>query len=1332
MHLSQFTTHEQLHGYPTRYKKKVIIPNHRLTLTQKSFVVSAVKYYNHLPDETINLPFNKFKTTTKKILMSISPYCDEEYFNVDIVNYISDAKKKADEKEKQVNRKSEEEYICFNCNYTFMRKCDLIHHITGNCSLRMGAKTESASNILPTVTCMHCNSTFKTETIRDDHIIKQHPDFVASVRRKKYGCPRCMYRTIYKNRFNQHMRTHRGGRIFTCKHCTSTFKWKLSLDDHIARQHPEFIDSIKNRRIYECSHCMYKTACKIRINGHMTIHCNEQKFFRCNNCDVAFKNKQYLDDHVIQKHPDFIASVTTKIYECSYCAFKTTVKMRLYKHISDHSVGEQTQITCSYCDAAFKRKKSLYDHILKRHPYFSTSVSSKIYECAHCEYKTVKTHEFFQHNKKHPGASSNINLFNCSHCNAKFRYKKSFDNHILKKHPEFIPNVTTKIHKCVFCTYQTVNKDIADAKKKAVEKEKQVNRTSAEEYICFDCNTTFLRKCDLIHHITGNCSLRMGASSILPPITCLHCNSIFKTKRMRDDHIIRQHPEFVTSVRRKIYGCPRCTYRTIYKDRFNQHMWAHYSDRLIKCQHCTSTFTSKFASDDHIVRQHPVFIDSINRKIYKCSYCMYKTASTSRMNDHIMIHSKKDCNRKAGQFFRCNNCDVGFKKKPYLDDHVIQKHPDFIASVTTKIHECSYCAYKTSVKTADAKKKAVEKEKQVNRTSAEEYICFDCNTTFLRKCDLIHHITGNCSLRMGASSILPPITCLHCNSIFKTKRMRDDHIIKQHPEFVTSLRRKIYGCPRCTYRTIYKDRFNQHMWAHYSDRLIKCQHCTSTFTSKFASDDHIVRQHPVFIDSINRKIYKCSYCMYKTASNSRMNDHIMIHSKKDCNRKTGQFFRCNNCDVGFKKKPYLDDHVIQKHPDFIASVTTKIHECSYCAYKTSVKTADVKKKAVQKEKQANEKSAEEYICFNCNSTFLRKCDLIHHITGNCSLRMGAKTENATSILPAVTCLHCSSTFKTKRMRDDHIIKQHPEFVTSVRRKIYGCPICTYRTIYMDRFNQHRWTHSSVRLIKCQHCTSTFTKKFALDDHIVRQHPEFIDSINRKIHECSYCMYKTASNSKMNDHIKIHSKKDSKKDKTEQFFRCNNCDIGFKNKQYLDDHVIQKHPDFIASVTTKIHECSYCAYKTSVKTYLNRHMSIHCDAAITCNYCDATFKRKCSLNDHIVKKHPYFSTSVTSKIYKCSQCEFKTVKQQHLSKHILKHPVGSSNVKPLNCSHCNVEFKLKKSLDNHILRKHPELIASVTTKIHKCVSCTYQTVRKDLLNKHMSTHYKSFTDAISLI
>nr|CAI5819299.1 unnamed protein product [Callosobruchus analis] len=113
-------------------------------------------------------------------------------------------------------------------------------------------------------------------------------------------------------------------------------------------------------------------------------------------------------------------------------------------------------------------------------------------------------------------------------------------------------------------------------------------------------------------------------------------------------------------------------------------------------------------------------------------------------------------------------------------------------------------------------------------------------------------------------------------------------------------------------------------------------------------------------------------------------------------------------------------------------------------------------------------------------------------------------------------------------------------------------------------------------------------------------------------------------------------------------------------------------------------------------------------------CNATFKSKTSLDDHVIRKHPDFISSVTSKLYVCTKCTFKTVKKSCFSKHLLKHPGIASDFKHSSCIHCNATFKSKMSLDDHVVRKHPDFISSITNKLRECTKCPFKTVQKVVL------------------
>nr|CAI5852363.1 unnamed protein product [Callosobruchus analis] len=227
--------------------------------------------------------------------------------------------------------------------------------------------------------------------------------------------------------------------------------------------------------------------------------------------------------------------------------------------------------------------------------------------------------------------------------------------------------------------------------------------------------------------------------------TCKYCNESFRGKTSLDNHVIKKHPDFITSIKRKIHECSQCNYKTPRKKAMERHTSTH-TGAVFKvlicehCQHCTLTFKSKFSLKDHMVRKHPSFSSSVT--IYRCAYCAYGTISTSNLKAHMSNHSSEkptestgckkasvagtkgtdktsfnykitdpktiqigdDCNSKTGHYHRrqwvshrCNYCDLGCSSKQLLDDHVIRKHPEFISTVTTEIYECPYCPYKTTM-----------------------------------------------------------------------------------------------------------------------------------------------------------------------------------------------------------------------------------------------------------------------------------------------------------------------------------------------------------------------------------------------------------------------------------------------------------------------------------------------------------------------------------------------------------------------------------------------------------------------------------------------------------
>nr|CAH7767232.1 unnamed protein product [Callosobruchus chinensis] len=509
------------------------------------------------------------------------------------------------------------------------------------------------------------------------------------------------------------------------------------------------------------------------------------------------------------------------------------------------------------------------------------------------------------------------------------------------------------------------------------------------------------------------------------------------------------------------------------------------------------------------------------------------------------------------------------------------------------------------------------------------------------------------------------LSCLRCNAIFERQITLDEHILRTHPNFIAFVISKIHECTLCAFKTTRSGCFKEHLLEHpeanpnYKFRT--CAHCNVAFKKKVSLDNHMLNKHPNFISSVTYKIHKCTECNYRTTMSTHLKRHLLKHTETPT--------KCTHCNMTFKTKTSLDNHVIKKHPNSTSSVTNKIHRCTECNYKTT------KSKHLLKHPEKNYK-------YN-------------------------------------TCTHCDVTFKRKTFLDNHLIKKHLNFISSVTNKIHKCTKCSYKTTISSHFKSHLSRHSK-NMLSCLPCNRTFERQITLNEHILRTHPNFIAFITSKIHECTLCAFKTTRSDCFKDHLLKHPEANT---------NYKLCSAGFNSKRSLDDHILRNHPHSIAFVTYKIHECTLCTFKTTRSDWFQKHLLKHPGTIsnykfFTCRHCNTTFKTKTLLDNHVIKKHPNSTSSVTNKIHRCTECNYKTTKSTDLKKHSLKHTEIPDTRLLSTCAFCPAGFKSKRSLDQHIVKKHPNSIASVTEKILKCRKCTYKTTISSHLKSHLLNHSKA--------
>ena len=195
-----------------------------------------------------------------------------------------------------------------------------------------------------------------------------------------------------------------------CPECKSKeFNNWNTLHTHLWRAHK--IDM----ELYKCELCEFKTPIFSRlVNTHAKIHFDDRNY-KCEQCDKAFKNSKQLKNHrrwhrvqatsVVTSPPNAIAAkaTTTEIHRCLDCGSTFSQQKTLREHCCKKG---ETSLKCSICEKLMSSKSSLKLHLLTH------SDGEKRYKCQSCDYATNDHNAFRRHRMGH----ENRKMYECHFC----------------------------------------------------------------------------------------------------------------------------------------------------------------------------------------------------------------------------------------------------------------------------------------------------------------------------------------------------------------------------------------------------------------------------------------------------------------------------------------------------------------------------------------------------------------------------------------------------------------------------------------------------------------------------------------------------------------------------------------------------------------------------------------------------------------------------------------------------------------------------------------------------------------------------------------------------
>ncbi|XP_061401292.1 transcription factor grauzone [Musca vetustissima] len=280
-----------------------------------------------------------------------------------------------------------------------------------------------------------------------------------------------------------------------CDACSTETENFASLRVHM-RKH-----GIKRGYAKCCNKKFFKRALLL---DHIRHHLDPE-YFRCEDCDRAFVDRQSMRNHFLLKHQ----KEEDKIFECPQCSKKFAKKYLLEQHKMFTHRDRST--TCKNCNRRFETIEELVEHG-KEHCHYGTM-------CDICAKVIRGPAAFKRHQMEHQGVT--FPKVQCDMCGSWHKDKYALNKH-KKRHLE-----AKQSHVCDICRKVSPSRTAMLSHKRYV-------HGSDKVYKCSICSKTFKKPLSLKEHMT------VHTGEVL--YRCPHCPKTFNSNANMHSHRKKIHP----------------------------------------------------------------------------------------------------------------------------------------------------------------------------------------------------------------------------------------------------------------------------------------------------------------------------------------------------------------------------------------------------------------------------------------------------------------------------------------------------------------------------------------------------------------------------------------------------------------------------------------------------------------------------------------------------------------------------------------------------------------------------------------------------------------------